>query len=110
MGQPMVRVVAEDAMATHVRIIKQEAINKEIADYKGQNGEGWKSEAAQAFFDNNSIEAPASLVQRLEWAQRTLAMAEGALVDWMLQHELSYNRAIGFVSKYQAEREAAMAK
>lgn len=109
-GKPMERVVIEDAMMTRIRLIRESHIHAEVAGYEGQRHGDWKTASAQAFFDTNSIELPAALLQKLEWAQSQLAAAEGAVLEWMLNNQIDYGRAISLVSKYQKERERAKAK
>jgi hypothetical protein len=102
-------VVLDERMRTTLRIVRRVQINEEAQQYKsGPDSPAvkeWKAAAAVSYFDGNAIGVPEPLLQKLEWAQNQLAMAEGAVIDYLLQNEPAYRRIDRTISAYQLARE-----
>jgi len=77
------RVAIEARNRTGVSMVKMAQIEREITGYPENS---WKRDAAKDWFRDNSLDVPAALVQKIEWAQNVLASAEGALMIWMMNN------------------------
>lgn len=56
--------------------------------------------------DPGVVELPAALVQKLEWAQATIAEAEGAILTWMAKHNVRPKLREDLLNGYELAREA----